>query len=332
VVDAPALCAQQLEQRGKKMDDLVVELALSCARREHLRSALATSDDDVRSLLRAEEAESAQLYSRLIEIVGPQKSWMSPALRIALTVLVGLAGIGLAGAHARSLRIPRLGSLRSARRPFWLSAGLPLVVGSVVTCWESFDAGKDGFDWSSYCLAGAIGWGEVTTAGAAFWMTHATILTVSGVVGMQTVAGWHVTRMRFAPVPNPRKYDWGIRGYMTFLEVWCFLIVLLAAGITALWVHGMVTSHTNFQTFFMGFGALLPACWLVLRMMRNAHMLRVRCERLRFWAPDPDELPPDPSTGLLSDGWWRVPALFASATAIAEGLLRWGGVGRLLGF
>ena len=51
--------------------------------------------------------------------------------------------------------------------------------------------------------------------------------------------------------------------------------------------------------------------------------LSVRCQRLRFGVAKPDDLPAAPSGGLLSEGFWQIPTLFVSATAIAGGLIQW---------
>lgn len=333
--NAVAGCTVQLDRRQQKIATLITELNASCDRQRRLQQNLTTCDANIRPAMREEAAEAAATYRRLVELIGPVRSSLANALPAAVTMLLGFGAVVLAGAHARRLGIPRLSGFAPARRPFWVSAALTFGVGAFVTCWESFDSNKDGFDWASYCLAGPLKLGTFQSyrlAGAAFWLAHAPLAALSALMGIQTVIGWHITRPRFMPLPDRHKYDWGIKRYTAFLELWSFVIVVMSAVITALWVRGLVASHTNVQMFFMGFGSLPPAVWLTARMVRNAHLLSARCQRLHFTVRKPNDLPAVPSGGLLSDGFWQLPTLFASATAIASALIQWGGVGKLLGF
>jgi hypothetical protein len=253
---------------------------------------------------------------------------------LLVTVLLAWAAILFAGWHARGVGVKPMKAFAPARRVFRWSTGVTLGWAALIASIESFDPSKTGFDWSSYCLAGPLRigpWSISWLAGHSFWLEHATLAVLSAIVGLQIVTGWHVTQPRYVPRPDPTRPGWNVLAYATFLQIWCFSVVVMVGLVAAIWIRGLVSSRTNVEAFFIGFGALPSVGWLVARFLRNARLLRRRCEQLRAKAADPEKLPPDPTDGLLSVSWWKVPTLFVSAYTVASALLQWGGLGKLFG-
>jgi hypothetical protein len=317
-----ALCSRQAEFRDGGILAAGEQLAIACARHRHFSVSLKRDDPDSRRVLREEEGEMKKSFATLRDFAGPAlfPDIVQQVVLLALTLVVIL---GVARAAGKQLREAVPGADHAdLRLPFARGVAVNLVGGVLVTIVESVDAHKTGFDWSSYCVSLP-----------SFWIGHFWLVGMSLVSAVPFAIGWHGSHQCLRPMPNPEAYQWGVGKYVTLLETWTFLTVVIVAGVAALWLHTLVgaASRTNLIIALTGLGALIGAGLLVERFVRNARELQAECERII--ARDGEagrKYEKAPTEEMFGRRWWQLPSVFVIAGGIAYKMIELAGVSSLV--
>ena len=303
-------CERQCLARQKHIGETKEEIRTACSRRSHYQDRIVI-EPLARRVIAEEGVELRRLHGKLRELQGPKPEEESRenVRHLAETCVLGLAALYGYGRHARNVGIPRCRRFTAIRPAFMATGGVTLLVAVTVIMVESLDEAKVGFDWSSFCINRA-----------AFWVNHATVLPLALLIATQLSAGFFAMRDTHLPEPNPTKPAWGVRSYVTFLETWCFLLVIIVGAVAARWLHELAAerTRTNVILSFLGWGALGSAAALAVRIVRTAITLRDKCEALALTV---DKAPAPPTDHLVGKSWWQVPAVFAAAGSIAWWLL-----------
>ena len=315
-------CAKQLERRCDRLLEIGEELHTVQFRLSQFIANVRAAVPEARRWLRDEQAELEALSSKQRGLTGspiyPNAWWLAGLLALSNTAI--LLALHLLDWHAARSGIRACHGARDIGLPFAVISAINLVVASGVTLIESLMEDKVGFDYNSFCLPGA-----------AFWTSHASLLPGSLLPAVPLALGWHVTRKEHAPRPSPERFRWGVGPYVEFLERWVFAGTLLTGIIATIWVQRLAAdaSQTNSIEALLGLGALVVYLTVIWRLIRNALLIRRRCESILDHRRDRNSLPPDPTTSFLGNGL-KAPAALVAAFAIAYQWLTWAGVAKLI--
>jgi hypothetical protein len=312
------VCEDQLKYRKGEIEEMKAALDIACHRYGIFHDDRAAEYPEARRWMKGEADEIERLTAALRETAGPAiypEQWYAVApLLLMTTVLVGV--MWQVGRHAALVGVRPPERVRDVGRPLAVIAVLTFLLAALVTYVESMDPQKTDFDWRSYCILPK-----------SFWWAHALLLPLSVQLAAPLAIGWYITRSDHVPWPDPAKYRWGVHRYVTFTEIWSFATIALTGSLTAVWIRELAAapSRTAKYVAWLGIGTVLVTSLLVVRMVRNGHLLRERYESKMEDRADRDTFPPDPTAAFLGDKWWKAPAALVVAIGLAHQVLTWAG-------
>jgi hypothetical protein len=107
----------------------------------------------------------------------------------------------------------------------------------------------------------------------------------------------------------------GAGRYVELLQTWTLWLILASTALGIIWIRYMIEMEPEFSParLLHAAGEGLLIILIVIRLIRNAIILRFRCNEAFQGVKSEDKLPVDPTIAFIKTAWWKLPATISSA-------------------
>lgn len=167
---------------------------------------------------------------------------------------------------------------------------------------------KTWFGWHSFCVTPY-----------AFVIKNFALFSIGLVIAAPFTILWRLSRERDIPNPEPSAPDmkFGAGRYVEFLQTWTLWLILAPTALGIIWVRYVIEMEPEFSSARLLHASVevVLIIMIVFRLIRNAIILRFRCNEAFQRLKSEDKLPVDPTIAFIGTAWWKLPATISTALA-----------------
>jgi hypothetical protein len=184
---------------------------------------------------------------------------------------------------------------------------------------------KTSFGWDSYCVTEA-----------AFIVKCISFISYGLAAATPFTVLWCLSRDSYIPIPDAPAQDgnFGAKRYVEFIQTWTLWLIIAPSTLGMLWIRYIGKTEIIFSHghLFHGLGVVLIIVIIIIKLIRNAIILRFRCSKimLNIEYSKIDRPPKDPTIDFLGTDWWKLPATIGVSLASIWALLEWLGIAKFI--
>jgi hypothetical protein len=180
----------------------------------------------------------------------------------------------------------------------------------------------------------AFGWDSFCVTPDAFIVKELALISFGFVAAAPFTMLWCLSRINYIPKPDPDARDGKFGGgrYVEFLQTWTWWLILAPSTLGILWIQfiGKKEIFLYPARLLHGLGVGFIVIIIILKMIRNAIILRFRCYEtlLTIKYDNIDMIPKDPTIDFLGTNWWKLPATVSVSLVSIWAILEWFGIAK----